>query len=342
MKKTQILASLAIATMLMSCGGQKKEKAATEAVEVKQKTQVLVESIVAEDVEQKSTFTGTVEAKVTNNIAPQSMLRIAKILVEVGDVVKENQILATLDPTQLRQAKIQLDNNKIEFERVDELYKIGGSSKSEWDARKLALEISQESFKNLSENTTLRSPISGIVTARNLDNGDLYNGASPILVVEQIKPVKLLINVSEKLFTSIKKGMNVNVTTDVYGDQVFAGKVTIIHPKINTATRTFPVEIEISNQDSKILPGMFARVEVSHGVENHVLVPDQAVIKQTGSGDRYVYVYNNGKVDFRKVELGRRIGNKYEILSGDLSDGQQVLVSSHSVVTNGMEVEIKK
>lgn len=336
MKKTQILASLAVAAFMLSCAGEPKQAAVEETVA--EKTRVTTETVTAQDVEQTSTFSGTVEAKVTNNIAPQSLLRIETILVEVGDRVTKGQTLVRLDDTQLKQARVQLDNNKIEFDRVDELYKIGGSSKSEWDARKLAYDVSLESYNNLSVNTVLTSPISGIVTERNLDNGDLYSGASPILVVEQIRPVKLITNVSESLFSRIEKGMSVSVTTDVYGDEVFSGKISLIHPKINTSTRTFPVEIEIANLDSRILPGMFARVNISYGVENRVLVPDVAVVKQTGSGDRYVYLYKNGKVEFSKVELGRRVGEYYEVISG-VDSGDQVLTSAHAAVTNGMEVQ---
>ncbi|MFI3265984.1 MAG: efflux RND transporter periplasmic adaptor subunit [Rikenellaceae bacterium] len=339
MKRTQIIASLLAASVLISCGGK-----GDKAVEVKEEVQVpkvTVETVYSQDVEQTNTLTGTVESKVINNIAPQTALRIKEILVEVGDKVNKGQKLVTMDDNQLKQIAVQLENNRIEFERIDELYKIGGVSKSEWDARKLALDISTENYNNQSINTVLTSPISGVVTARNLDNGDMYSGGSAILVVEQINPVKLVVNVSESMFTKITKGMSVNVTTEAYGNQVFTGRVSLIHPKIDVSTRTFPVEIEVSNSDNKILPGMFARVNISYGVENRVLVPDVAIVKQTGSGDRYVYVYKNGTVEFCKVELGRMFDNQYEILSG-LSDGDQVITSGHVALTNGMQVQTIK
>ena len=69
------------------------------------------------------------------------------------------------------------------------------------------------------------------------------------------------------------------------------GKISLIYPTINAATRTFPIELVLDNKDMKVRPGMFARVEVNFGSENHVVVPDLAVVKQAGSGDRYVFVY---------------------------------------------------
>ena len=113
--------------------------------------------------------------------------------------------------------------------------------------------------KNLKDNTQLLSPISGIITARNYDNGDIYAG-NPIIQVQQIKPVKLLINVSEMQYTKIKKGMDVKVVVDVYDKDEFTGKVSLIYPTIDPRTHTFAVEISISNTNEKIrrvcMPGL--------------------------------------------------------------------------------------
>ena len=72
-----------------------------------------------------------------------------------------------------------------------------------------------------------------------------------------------------------------------------------------------------------------------------MVVPDQAVIKQTGSGDKYVYVYNNGTIDFKKVELGRRLDTEYELISG-VASGDQVVTEGHTRVVNGGKAEVVK
>ena len=283
-----------------------------------------IETVSAQDVEQISEFTATVEANISNNIAPQNPVRIEKLFAEVGDHVKAGQLLVKMDETNLKQTKIQLDNQELEFKRIDELYK-----------------VSRATYKNLQENTQLLSPITGIVTARNYDSGDMYSGGSPIFTVEQIRPVKLLINVSESLFTKVKKGKDVDIRLDVYGDEVFKGKVSLVYPTIDPNTRTFPVEIKIDNNDERVRPGMFARVTIGFGTQNHVVAPDLAIVKQSGAGDRYIYVYKDGKVYYEKVELGRRMGNKYEVISG-VNSGDQVVISGQSRLNNGMEVEIEK
>ena len=319
MKTSQMLKVIPIATLalLMSCSGNKSEEATETQNE---KVKVKVETVSVQDVEQLSEFTATVEANIKNNIAPQTPFRIEKIFAEVGDHVKAGQLLAKMDATSLKQAKIQLDNQEIEFKRIDELYKVGGASKSAWDAQKTSLEVARETYKNLEENTQLLSPISGIVTARNYDSGDMYSGGNPIYTVEEIRPVKLMVNVSESLFTKVKKGHEVDIRLDVYGDEVFKGKVNLVYPTIDPATRTFPV--------------------MSFGHMDHVVAPDRSIVKQSGAGDRYIYVCKDGKVSYQKVELGRRMGDKYEIISG-VEDGDQVVITGQSRLTNGMEVEIE-
>lgn len=323
---------------LLSCSGEKKQEEAAEAPE---KVKVKVESVSSQLVDQLGEFTATVEANITNKIAPQSPFRIAKLFAEVGDHVKQGQLLVQMDETNLKQAKVQLDNQEIEFKRIDELYKVGGASRSAWDAQKTSYEVAKETYKNLQENTQLLSPVTGIITARNYDTGDMYNAAEPIYVVEQIHPVKLIVHVSESLFTKVKKGNEVEVRLDVYGDQVFKGVVSLVYPTIDPATRTFPVEIKITNNDEKVRPGMFARVTMNFGMQEHVVAPDRAIVKQSGAGDRYIYVYKDGKVSYQKVELGRRMGNRYEVISG-VEDGDQVVITGQSRLTNGMEVQIEK
>lgn len=338
-KSVQWMALLAM-VLLGACSGAKDSDNAAQQV-VEDKPRVKLANVLARPVDQLQEYTATVEAEVKNNIAPASPVRIDRIAVEVGDRVSKGQKLVSMDAANLKQAKFQLDNQLIEFKRVDELYKVGGVSKSEWDAAKMALDVKQTAYDNLLENTSLQSPISGVVTARNYDNGDMYSGGEPVLVVEQITPVKLLINVSEGYFAKVKKGASAKVKVDVYGDEEFEGKISLVYPTIDPATRTFPVEIQLYNRDQRVRPGMFARVTLNFGTQNHVVVPDLAIVKRAGSGDRYVYVYQDGKVSYNKVELGRRMDTEYELLSG-VENNAQVVVAGQSKLADGVAVEVEK
>ena len=334
-----IFKSLLIAAVAMAGVSCKEQKAVQEQTETI--PSVAVETVSSRDVIQQTVFTGTVEADVVNNIAPQQPRRISRILVDVGDRVKAGQLLVELDRSSLVQAKAQMDNALIEYERTNELYEFGGASKSEWDARRLQYDVAKSTYDNLLENTTLVSPVAGIVSARNYDNGDMA-GTSPILVVEQIRPVKIMINVSESLFPKVRRGMKIYVTFDAYGDEQFTGKVTRIYPTVDNSTRTFQVEVSLPNSDERIRPGMFARVTLPYDVAKHVVISDRAILKLMGSGDRYVYIYNptDGTVRYSKVELGRRMDAEYEVLSG-VENGDKVVVIGQNALSNGAKVELK-
>lgn len=333
-----------------SCGNKGAEKN----VVADEKPEVKVAKATSSMVPQTEVYTATVESDVKNNISPNAPMRIERILVDVGDMVSKGQVVAVLDASNVQQVKLQLDNQKavyanqqIEFNRIAELYKVGGVSKSDFDMAKVQLDgmkaqvdILSTQYRQLSTNTQLHAPISGYVTARNYDNGDMYGG-QPILTIEQTNPVKLVINVSENYFQKVKRTMPVEISLDAYDGEVFDGKVTIVSPSVDPITHTFRTEITINNSSQKVRPGMFARATINLGDENRVIVPDLAVVKQVGSGDRYVYVYKNGKVSYNKVELGRHLNDKYEIVSG-VNDGDDVVIAGHTRLANGVEVNVVK
>lgn len=302
---------------------------------------VKLQQVTSRDVKQNYEFTATVEPEVKNNINPTTPGRIRQIFVEVGDQVSKGQKLAQMDALNLVNSETQIENYKRIYNRVSELFAVGGASQQELDNAKLQLTIAETNLKNLQENTMLVSPISGIVSARNFDNGDMYNGQQPILTIMQINPVQLKINVSETFFSKVKTGMPVDIKLDVYEGEKFSGKVSLVYPTVDEKTRTFPVEIRLNNPRNKVRPGMFARVNINFGTLNRVVVPDQAIIKQAGSGARFVYLYENGKVSYKQVELGRRVDNEYELISG-INSGAQVVVSGQSKLNDGMTVQVIK
>lgn len=340
MKYIKTLSLSALALLAVSCGNKSEKKA--EETQVQEKVQVKIAKVTSADIPQTETYTATVESDVKNNIAPNASYRIEKIYVEVGDQVRKGQVLVQLDASSMQQMKLQLENQKVEFGRTEQLYQVGGASKAEYDNAKMQLDVISTQYKQLVENTQLLSPISGVVTARNYDNGDLYSsGSGPVLTIEQTNPVKVMVNISEEYYKKVYKGMSVDIDLDAYKGETFNGKVTVVYPTVDVATHTFPVEVTISNPAQKVRPGMFARATVNFGSLNHVLVPDEALVKQIGAGDRYVYVYKDGKVSYNKVELGQHIGTNYEIISG-VKPGDEVVVAGQARLANGKEVEVVK
>lgn len=347
MKKIAIMA-LAILT-LASCGNKDADK------KQEGKPQVKLTTVSQQEVPQTETYTATVESDVKNNISPNVAQRINRILVDVGDRVGRGQVLVQLDAAnndqiklQLQSQQVQLQHQQVEFNRTAELYATGGISKSEYESAETQLTIQKKQVEMLrtqlaqsSQNTQLTSPISGVVTARNYDNGDMYSMGLPVLTIEQLNPVKLIVNISETYFKDVAVGMPVDIQLDAYGDELFAGKVSIVYPSVDKATHTFPVEVNLPNSDQRVRPGMFARATVNFGSIERVLIPDMALVKQVGAGDRYVYVYKDGKVKYTKVELGKHLNDTYEIISG-VAPNSQIVIAGQTRLKDGAEVEVVK
>ncbi|MFI3331257.1 MAG: efflux RND transporter periplasmic adaptor subunit [Rikenellaceae bacterium] len=341
MKKVYLksLLMLCAASTLASCGS-KQEKAASEAQQEETAVLVRTEKSTSGSVSDIAEFTGNIQPYQQNNIAPSMPLRINELLVEVGDNVKKGDLLVTMDKNQYIQSSVQLENYKADLARMQSVYEAGGISKQSLDQMLVQVKVMQEANDNLKENIELRSPIDGVVTSRAYDVGDMYPGSGNILTVMQINPLKVLVDVSEKNYPQLKKGMMVDLKANVYPNETFSGVVNLVYPSINSASHTVTTEILIPNKDQKLRPGMFARTIFNFGEEKGVLVSDLAIQKQQGSNERYAYVVVDGKADRRTLTLGRHLGSYYHVISG-INEGEEVVVAGASKLIKGTKVEVK-
>ena len=303
---------------------------------------VSVATAVRQRVPQDAVYSASVQANVVNNIAPQTAGRIQKLNVEVGDFVSAGQILAEMDRVQLDQAALRLKNDETELERVRQLLSEGGISQSDFEALELAFKVAKSSYDNLLENTILRAPVGGVVSARNYDRGDLYAMSQPIYTVQQITPVKLLVPISETDYTRVKRGQKVSLTADALPGKTYTGTIVRLYPTMDAVSHTFNAEVRVANTNRELRPGMYARVTVDYGANDSIVVPDAAVLKQQGSGQRTVFVLGaDNTVSIKVVTVGRHFGSEYEILSG-LEEGEQVLTGGHSNLRSGDKVEVRR
>lgn len=332
---------VAAAVMAVSCGNNNSKTAEQPKAAEVRLSNVAIMAASYKDVPQSDVYTANVEAYAKNNIAPQSPSRIQKIYVEVGDFVRAGQIVAKMDEVSLNQSKLSMANDSLEYSRIKKLYEQGGVSKSDFDAMELKYNVTRSQYQNLLENTILRSPVSGVITARNYDQGDMYGG-SPIYVAEQITPVKLYVGISEMDYTRVKKYDTVTLTADALPGKTFTGRIARIYPTIDAATHTFTAEVNVANSDRLLRPGMYARVTVNFGSNHSIVVPDDCVVKQQGSGVRSVFVLQaDNTVKEIVVTLGRHFGTEYEILSG-VAEGDKVVVKGQASLKNGSKVNVQE
>ncbi len=321
---------------LASCSSSEKDSAKAEVEEL---PIVTVDVAHRMEVPQKKVYTANVEADNLNNIAPASPNRIKKITVDVGDRVRAGEALVELDRANIDQLRINLEQLEREYNRAVKLFEIGGGTQQSVDQLKAQLDASRTQYDNMLENTVLVSPINGVVTARNYDPGDM-TGSAPVLSLGQLSPVvKVIINISENDLALVKQGMPVEITFDAFPAESFSGRIQRVYPTVDPATRTFSVEVQIANPGERIKPGMFARVAIDLGAQQNVVVPDRAVVKQSGSGNKYVYVLSDGRVSYRKVTLGQRFDTTYELLDG-IEDGDTVVITGQTRLADGVAVEV--
>ena len=341
--KTRIIVLAAAALAALSCGNRNGNTQAGPAgfgPQANVTPNVEVISATSKDVAQESSYSSTVEAFATNNIMPQAGGRIRKINAEVGDYVTKGQILAEMDRLQLEQLELQIQNDEIEFKRLKALYEEGGLSQSDFETAELGYKVRKTNYQNLLENTILRTPITGFVTARNFDQGDMFSMSAPLFTVQQVVPVKLLVGISESEYTKVKKGQSVAIKADALPGRSFTGKVERLYPTIDAATHTFRAEVHVANTDRVLRPGMYARVTVNYGSNHSIVVPDLCIVKQEGTGQRFVYLLKaDNTVSYVPVTLGRHIGMEYEVLEG-ISEGDQVVYKGQAALKDGVKVVV--
>lgn len=334
MKK--ILFWMAAAAMLTACGSKgQKETTVVEEVKVLTKTTAVVEQTISLTEE----YTSEIKPYKENDITPAaSGVHIDRILVDVGDKVRKGDLLITLDPTQYNQQMVQLKVLEDNVNRLRPVYEAGGISTQEFDQVKAQYDVQLEAVNNMRKNIELHSPISGVVTARNNEAGDLFTG-QPVLHIMQINPLKVLANIPEQFFANVKPGMSVRLKLDAYPEKEFKGRVELIHPALDVATRTFTVEVNVPNSREELRPGMFARTFFDMGERKALMVPDVAILKQIGSSERYGFVVKDGVAERRRLILGRQVGSLVEVLSG-VELGEQIAVTALSRLDDGVKVEI--
>jgi RND family efflux transporter MFP subunit len=336
----------AIVTGLLAAGCRGgANKAADEGQAAVKAVQVKVSTSLREQVAENVELTASLQAFKQNFVVPALGARIERIYVEVGDRVSEGQLLVDLDKNQYNQYAVQLANAESNLARMEQVYQTGGISKQQMDELETSITVLRETVDNFSKNLSLRSPISGIVTGRFNEEGDLFTmapnaaGGVGILQVMRIDRLKAYVGVSEQYFTHVGTGMPVEIVTDVYPGKTFSGSVTRIAPAINPATRSFEVEVTIPTQSETLRPGMYARTKFNMGETESVTVDDLAVQRQAGTNDKYVFVVENGAAVKRPVRIGRQTGGRIEIVSG-IREGEQVVVAGMSRLADGTPVEI--
>ena len=186
----------------------------------------------------------------------------------------------------------------------------------------------------------IRAPFDGYVEKRLVNLGELVKAQMPVMAIVRLDPLKVIAEIPEKMAPWIAEGRPVELRVDAYRDRTFTGKVTRISPAVNTSTRAFPFEAVVPNADSVLKPGTFARVHVESGKVDDVLTLPYAAL-QYRYGVNRVFVVQGDRLAVRELQVGERVGDRIEIVSG-VKAGEQVAITDVESLADGALVSVTK
>lgn len=353
-----MIALIVAATVLTGCSTGKADPAKEPGAIAKEEA-VLVKTTPA--AVQK--FADTLQ--VSGNAAPYEEVEISakiggdiyQLKGEIGDGVRAGQVLARIDDTRyslakeqaglgLSSAQLTLDQQKVDLDRIQALYDQNAISKKEYEAALNGYKMSEISVKSAQANlrsadvnlrdTTVSSPISGLISARKVNSGESVNPGAPLFTVVDLSKVYISSGIPEAVINQVKTGMKVQVTVESLGAQVFEGTVTHISP-VQDQAKLYPVKVLVNNSQGLIKAGMFANgaIALSQGVEG-LAVPKEAVLHDQGKD--YVFVLKGDRAKRQEVTVGLGDDKLFQLKSG-VAAGDAIIIVGHEKLKDGALVK---
>jgi RND family efflux transporter MFP subunit len=318
-----------------------------------------VGTVKREDLNSYLVLNGVVEPERKVEVYARLSAYVKEILKEEGAYVKENDILALLDDTEIKigfeQAKIQLEQAKLSLEEAEanylrnqELIKRELISEQEFQTQEAVYKQRQLDYQNRQQNykdlelqlnyTKIRALSEGFITERLIEVGSRVNANQQVYTIEDFKPLLIRVYVPTSDAINLRNGMSAEVTTEVLRGAEFDGKVTLINPRIDVQTGTVKVTVEVVDNSFRLKPGMFVEVRIAVGAKENVLViPRQAVLYKQNK--TYVFILNGEQVSQREILLGLTEEDQVEVTDG-LSEGDVIVTVGVDGLKDGQRVDV--
>jgi RND family efflux transporter MFP subunit len=332
-----------LCVFLFSCGN-KDNKSTNDAV--KEVFTVKVQKIEEKEIDNEIEVNATVESFKKINLVPTNPGKIEKIYVDVGSNVKEGDLIAEMDQTQFNTTKLQLEQLEKDFKRMDSLNRLGAISNQQYEQFKTNYEVTKNNYKFLEKNVFLKSPISGIITAKYYNEGEMFSaapntkdGKAALVTIEQISTLKAFIDLPETYLTYIKPKMKVDMIFSVFSNEIFEAYVNQIYPTVDPLTKTFRVELIVPNNNNKLKPGMFAIAKINLGKIKTLMVPSIAVQKLQGTARYYIFK-NENNIAKQIFVIRQKIQDNYTfIISNELKPGDEIVVVGQEKLVDGSNLK---
>lgn len=337
------LAAVAISGLaLAGCA----EKAKTQG---KKKVKVETLYVGSTNLDEAKDYVGTIEAKMGSTLSFEIAGNITSIRVDEGDRVGKGQVLATINPTTVKEAHraalAALKQAEDAYKRFQPLHRSGTISDMRWVdiESKLEQAKSAESIaRQQLSHSTITAPFAGVVAAKDVDLGTYVLPGQSVLKLANVAQVNAKVSVPEAEISHLHVGDKVRLTVAALGGAVFYGTISEKGIDANPISHTYDVKVGIANPRGRLLPGMVCNASVESGQASptHIIVPPQSVELDVDNS-RFVWTVVNGKAHRQPVTTGDFEGDGVIVLSG-LKAGDQVVVNGQQKVSEGMEVYTAK
>ena len=329
-----MLAAVAFA----ACTG--KDDTANQKQEVEERVELVRTTVLhTREIQREISVSTNLQGYLTQNVAPSLTGKIEHIYCEVGDRKQKGDMLVRMDQTQYKTTKLTLANLTTELYRVEQLLRSGSATQQQYDQLKTQYEQTKEQLDFLEQNTYVKAPFAGVISAKTYEDGELYGG-QPIVVLTQIDRLKALVAIPETYFPRLKAGMDLTLSSEIYPEETFKAKVEVVYPTIDASSHTFQVKIVIPNSNGKLRPGMYVTTTIGLGKENAIVAPYQAVEKLVGANDRYVFINNGGYAQRVAVTLGQRFDQEIELIAPEIQDGVEMITTGQHKLVDGVKIDV--
>ena len=294
--------------------------------------------------EEVLTVNGEVHAKDEVQVVAETSGKVIAVSVDAGSRVQKGDILAQMED-EVKQANMvssqaNYDKAQSDWEKAQKLFTQKVISDSDLQDSRLAYVNASAQLTTVKkdfENTRVRSPLSGIVTEKNVSVGTMLSAGVPVARVIDISQLKLVVSIAENSILKLKKGQSVSIEANPYPGKTFSGLVFAISPK-SSSSLIFPVEIDLKNDaGSPLYDGMLATARISFGKRSLWTIPRVSIV---GSLQKpQVFVVVDGKAQLRAIVAGSDFGTDIEVISG-LDKNDQVVISGQNNLDEGSSVEV--
>lgn len=354
MKKGTIITIIAVIAVFVLIGwilqnNKKKNEEKTAVVAAGNSGAVAVKTETAKEsnIELDFTANGTFEANQDLTLSAENSGRVTRIAVDEGDHVSRGQVVARIDDellaveTQAAQANYQTALRDVE--RYESSFKTGGVTQQQVDAQRLNLRNAQarlQTAKRKANDADIKAPISGIVNKRFIEKGSYVSPGTQLFEIVDLSKLKLKVTANEAQVVNLKVGDQVKITSNVFPDKSFTGKISFIAAKAD-ANLNFPVEVQVANNSgNQLKAGMYGTATFDLPAQKPLItVPRSAFVGSVNSNK--VYLLKGNTAQEHKVTPGRIISDRVEILNG-LNEGDIVITSGQVNLVDGAQVQAVK